>query len=209
MGLFDPSLLERGERYSQNFDYSVSKWRSLLQEEQPELMKRALREKTTPREMFDFIRNGPKNWYLFMTISEIEKYSAHEPPDLTKTSLFVKESPNVLLPSFPMLVDVISASIFIEIGLLVSTIYFWLFLREAKLSDVFPLPGTFLGVLSRNPVSRLLFDFLWAVGAVGSAILAYRSFSYSYANGILSFFIIVFSFLISLEGIEKKERKHK
>jgi hypothetical protein len=91
----------------------------------------------------------------------------------------------------------------VELAILLSVFYFWLYQQEARRSSTFPAPGTLFGVFSQSRTSLIVFQLLVATPACCAALLASRSLRYVRISNIaLGLLVFVLCFQILQTGIK-------
>jgi hypothetical protein len=89
----------------------------------------------------------------------------------------------------------------VELAILLSVFYFWLYQQEARRSPTFPAPGTLFGVFSQSRTSLIVFHLLVAVPACCAVLLASRSLRYVRISNIaLGVLVFVLCFQIRRMG---------
>src|SRR2546422_4275700 len=67
-----------------------------------------------------------------------------------RLKLLKKEQPDIALPSFGIPIGLLRSITIIELGMLFTLFYFWLYYRDARSSRQFPLRATLFGVVART-----------------------------------------------------------
>ncbi len=195
--LGDGKLLYLARSYSYQYNWLIYRWevlrsKMILDKSEipvitgpPEKMLKGI--STIPREKL--IKN--------LTLDNIKELSNYELPELSGLESNVKELTHFNLLSMGIPVGLISATFFIELGLIFSLAYFWLFQHEAKLSKNYPAPGTLFGVFQRTFISRNMFTAFMTLPAISSTLLAIKTFPYTYWTAVCVFFVVVFSITIA------------
>ncbi len=130
------------------------------------------------------------------TLPELTKLATYSPPSLQEGEALFKEQTTVVFPSQGLPVPLVTAIIMVQIANLLTTIYFWLYFREARASPSFPAAATLFGALARTRFTRCLFVLFLAVPPAASAALASRMLWLIRANGLLA--VVVSGLLATL-----------
>jgi hypothetical protein len=110
-----------------------------------------------------------------LSLSNVRELDELEKPDQERLSRLVDRLDQITVPSVPLPVSLDVATHLTLLGAVTALVYFWLWLREARQSETFPTPGTFLGTLGITPASRRLFLLFLCFAASATAILCWRS----------------------------------
>ena len=189
-------LLTLARSYSPRFSISIYRWEILRKRmisnnrkipvisRPPE--KKLKEEPSIPREELT----------KYLTLDDIRDLSNYELLELSDIDPLRRELSYFNLPSLGMPVETFSATYFIQLGLIFSLAYFWLFQYEAKLSKNYPAPGTLFGVFQRTYISQNMFKVFVALPAISSALLAIKTLPYTYWNAAFTVFVVGFSIMI-------------
>ena len=120
-------------------------------------------------------------------------------PEISETERLLKER-TFTFPSIGVPLDITSATLLVEIGLLLLTSYFWIWYREARVSPNFPASATLFGALARSVSSRFIFSLLIALPPTAAALVALRTVWISYWNMFFAILVTVVAFLIRRQG---------
>src|SRR6266849_2809223 len=120
-------------------------------------------------------------------------------PSLVEQAIL--EETRINLPNAKTSLTLGASTNLVELAILLSVFYFWLYQREARRSPTFPAPGTIFGVFSQSRTSLIVFDLLVAVPACCAALLASWSLRYVRISNIaLGLLVLVFCFQILRMG---------
>ncbi|HEY1266713.1 MAG TPA: hypothetical protein VGH16_05615 [Candidatus Binatia bacterium] len=199
--LGDGSLLSHARGFSNQINRSIYRWTYLRTmivlfskgKRQTEIVTHFPDEKTA------YVPSVTRDDLLALTIPEIIELASYEPVEETKLDALVRDDATLTLPSVGIPFNIIPAASLVEMALLLTSIYFWLYLREAKTSDNFPPSGTLFGVFSRSAPSRLVFRLLLLAPPVAAALLAYKTFWITPANVAPAVLIVLLGCVINLE----------
>jgi hypothetical protein len=133
----------------------------------------------------------------YLTLENLRGLASYELPELGEIEPHRKELSYFNLPSLGIPLGLIPATHFIELGLIFTLAYFWLYQREAKLSRNYPAPGTFFGVFRRTFIARQMFKVFTALPAIAATLLAIKSSSYTHWNIVFAVFVIGFCVTIA------------
>jgi hypothetical protein len=117
-------------------------------------------------------RNASSEYPSAFTLVDIEELSNFELPDAVAYEELRLGQPTIQTPGISYQVQLEAGSVLLEIAVLLTVIYFWIFYEEARVSSTFPAPGSLFAAFGRRPASRLLFYILIAVPGICSLILA-------------------------------------
>ena len=198
--LGDGAFLTHARLYSDHFNFSIYKWEifrhSLLMQKQSKGVVIVIPSKEVIRQDPSFPRN---ELLRHLTLENVRTLAKYELPILSDAGSSLREKELITLPSIGIPILPESAAIFIELGLLVSLIYFWLYLLEAKRSENFPAPSTIFGVFSNTFITQNIYYIFCTIPAISAILLGIHTFDYTYINIILASFVLLFSSLISYE----------
>src|SRR2546425_13072268 len=99
-----------------------------------------------------------------------------------RLKLLKKEQPDIALPSFGIPIGLLRSITIIELGMLFTLFYFWLYYRDARSSRQFPLRATLFGVVARTPAPGSIFFGFLLIPSATAAILAYKVLWFTYDN---------------------------
>lgn len=200
--LGDGNLLKEAQHYSIRYNRSIYRWsklrdRLLLQNSSKignipagTVSKAEGKEKhNVSISVRDILRK-------YLTLPQIIELANYEEPDVSEIDFLIKESGKITFPWIGMPLGLRSGALFVEIGLLVSTLYFWLYYREARLSNNFPAHGTLFGVFARTRSSEIMFKAFLCVPPIAACLLAYRSFWATPINSFLAGLVLLSVLLI-------------
>ena len=169
--LIDPAITTPARSYSYRSDQSIMRWQNLwsrlLVQRMDELRKHV--EERVKKLKGPLYLSGPLDHLMLKDIRTIAK---HEFDSIKQFELGLPEQKALTLPWMGIPLGLVSATTFIELGLLLSTAYFWLFYREARLLESFPAPGTLFGVFTRTRPVREMFLFLVMIPPIAATLLA-------------------------------------
>jgi hypothetical protein len=138
-----------------------------------------------------------------LTLADVRKLSSYDPLTFSEIDRPINEQAQFSLsPSSPLLAHE-AAAIFVEIFILISLIYFYIFQCEAKQSSSFPAAATLFGVFSRRCLFRFIFYVLLLFPPFATILLSIWSSYMTYLNFLFVAIIILVSF-----GIGKEYRDH-
>ncbi len=194
--LADRDLLSRARSVYADYDISIYRWQLFTD--------RVFEEKReNATDNIYMLKDGnlsfSREWLINnFTLAEAKELADYEYPDFERVVELFQNIGRVTLPFIQQPIKHLFAAIFIELGLLFSVIYFWLFQKEAGYSKSFPAPGTLFGVFYRTLLSRTIFRVLAVLVACSSAFLAYYSWPLSKLNIIPSGLVVLLSALIAM-----------
>jgi len=188
--LGDGNMLVQARRHSFKYNRSIFRWSVLLyrlifgREFSPLTQHRQERTGNVPT----YSKNQLS---LYLTLPKIKRLINYEMPDSRDIESLLRESNKVTLPWIGMPLRLGSGVLFVEIGLLISTFYFWLYYREAQLSNNFPSDGTLFGVFFRTRFSSMMFEIFITIPAIAASLLAFRSFWITPINAFLAVLVLL------------------
>ena len=187
--LNESELLTLARNYNNDFNFSIFKWENL----QYRLL--LSNSDDTAWADWDVVSSDTKreksNLLDLLTIDDIIKLAKYEYPEWDKVESMIEKS-KINIPSFSQKYRIIDASILIEIVILISIIYFWVFLVEAILSSNYPETGTFFNAISRTTISKFYFFCLLLFPAVISVLVGIKSIEYNKLNIICGIITLIF-----------------
>jgi uncharacterized membrane protein YfbV (UPF0208 family) len=134
-----------------------------------------------------------------LTLADVRKLSSYDPLTFSEIDRPINEQIQFSLsPSAPLLTHK-AAAIFVEIVILISLVYFYIFQYEAKQSSSFPAPATLFGVFNRRRLFKFIFYALLLFPPCAAIFLAVWSSYMTYLNFFFAAMIIVVSFGIGKE----------
>ena len=145
----------------------------------------------------DFCR---EEFLATLSLPQIKQLAEFEAPQLREMLALVKEQDNVVLPNIGFPIAMLSAVFFVQAGILVSCLYFWLFFREARTSRAFPAAATLFGAFSRTTTSRVLLHVLAFVPPLAAGALATKSYSLTAVN-VVPAVLTVFTAIATVRNI--------
>jgi hypothetical protein len=116
-----------------------------------------------------------------LTLKDIEELSNLALPDATAFEELRISQPTIQSPGISFQVQLEVGSVLLEIAMLLTVIYFWIFYEEARVSSTFGAPGSLFAAFNRKPAARLIFNILIAVPGICSLILAIWLSVYSFS----------------------------
>jgi len=135
-----------------------------------------------------------------LTLPQVEELANFNLPEISESERLLKEG-TFTFPSMGLPLGITSATLFVEIGLLLLTSYFWIWYREARLSPNFPASGTLFGALARSASSRFMFSLLIVSPPIAAALVALSTFwLLSYWNVFLAILVTIVASLIYGQG---------
>lgn len=135
-----------------------------------------------------------------LSLEDLTLLSNYESPELSEVVSVLKIKDSFTLPSLGMTVGLAEAPIFIELGMLISLIYFWLYQREAKLSQSYPAMSTLFSVFMGSFGARILFYIFCVAPPLSAIILGRYAWHYTYFPVIIALCSTFFSCLIIYES---------
>jgi len=141
-----------------------------------------------------------KRTTLKLTFPQLHELTNFAPPALSEAEVLLKEQTSVTLPSLGIPIGLIEGAYIVEVGILLSLIYFWVYYREARRSPQFPAEATLFGVFARTRLTRFVFFCLLTLPPIAGAILAEKSFGIAREHVVIAALIGVFAILIQLAG---------
>lgn len=124
-----------------------------------------------------------------LTVEEVKELAYYELPKLDEIEPIIKEIGRTDIGSFVKPLSLFSASAFVQLSLCVVMLYFFLFLKEAEVSDSFPGSGTIFSVLLRSRSRHILFCSLTTIPPIASSLLTFKFWYPAGQNFDLSFLI--------------------
>jgi hypothetical protein len=184
-------MLERARNYSHRYNLSIYGWQMLWYR-----IQREYRISTPPGEYSKTVSSA----VLSLTFSNLVQLLNYELPTMSDVEILHKEQASVTLPSLGVPVGLVSATLFLEIGLLLAVFYFWIWYTEAAVSENFPAPGTLFGAIARSLLSRLIFLLLIWVPPIAGVWLALKSYWIKPENSIFAAFGIILTLVVLKEA---------
>ena len=127
--LNESELLTRAKEYNNVFNFSIFKWENL----QYRLV--LSNSDDTAWADWDVVSNNPEkeksNLLEHLTIDDVIKLSEYEYPEWNRVESIIKKN-KINIPSFSQQFQIDHASVLIEIVILISIIYFWVFLVKQQ-----------------------------------------------------------------------------
>ena len=157
--LDDGNLLGAARQFSPRFNNSIYRW--------------------TTKQYRMQSRYSSREYPSEFTVVDIEELSNFALPDAVAYEELQLGQPTIQTPGIPFQVQLEAGSVLLEIAVLLTVIYFWIFYEEARGSSTFPASGSLFAAFGRTPASRLIFNILIAVPGVCSLMLAIRLSVYS------------------------------
>jgi len=124
--LADSKMLNRARSYSYRHNLAIYNWGILW-------YRIDAASYTEPR-------NVPKSIppsVFALTLPNLVQLVNHNLPAISDVEALYKEQASITLPSLGMPIGLVSATLFVEIGLMLSIFYFWIWFREAAASENF------------------------------------------------------------------------
>jgi|SRR5882724_1559005 len=132
---------------------------------------------------------------------DLVELAEFEPPTLTDVEALLKERSSVTLPSLGIPIGLIEGTTTVELGMLLSLFYFWLYYSEARRSVRFPADATLFGVFARNRVTRSAFIVFLLAPLVLAVVLATVTWFTRQLNGAIAVLIVTMGGLIAHVGL--------
>lgn len=136
----------------------------------------------------------------YLTLHNVRELSNYRFPDTKDLDLSIRDRAKFILPSLKQPIAFTSAIIFIEFGIALSVLYFWVYQREAQSSNTYPAPGTMFGVFSRTYLTKLIFLILSVLPLAASVLLAIYATPLTYISIVFAVLVSIFSVLIVKES---------
>ena len=187
--LSDGAFLARAQKYSYRYENSIYRWFLLLNR---------LDEEATSDDSSKG-QETPGMKISKLTLPQVEELVDVNLPEISDTERLLKEA-SFTFPSIGVPLDITSATLFVEIGLLLLTSYFWIWYREARVSPNFPASATLFGALARSASSRFMFSVLIVLPPIAAALVAMRTIWLSYWNVFFAILVIIVAVLIRRQG---------
>jgi hypothetical protein len=138
----------------------------------------------------------------YLTLADIRFLADFEYPDPSAIQQVFTEQTRITLPSAGSPLNLRAGTSLVEVSVLVSVIYFWLYQREARFSRTFPAAGTLFAVFNRTRTSRALLFLFASIPAVSAILLARWSLaSVRTLNSALALFVVVFCIPITRQAV--------
>jgi hypothetical protein len=131
-----------------------------------------------------------------LTVSDVTEIADFSLPAIAEAESLMEKHASVTLPSLGVPVSLIQATTLVELGILVSLFYFWLYYAEARRSPRFPADTTLFGALLRTRISRFAFFLLLATPPLTAAILAMKSWWVARENAPIAALVFIVGYLI-------------
>lgn len=136
----------------------------------------------------------------YLTMPQIIELINYEPVREYDLDPLLKEQSSLTVPSVGIPLTAIRAASLLEMALVLMTLYFWLYYREAKTSEHFPAPATLFAVFARTSLSRFIFNLLLLVPPAAAGLLANKSFWITPGNVVPAALVVLIALMIALEG---------
>ena len=159
--LSDTAFLVRAQKYSYRYENSIYRWFLLLN--------RLYEEATSDDSSKGQETKTPGMKISKLTLPQVEELVSVNLPDISEAERLLKEA-SFTFPSIGVPLDITSTTLFVEIGLLLLTSYFWIWYREARVSRTFPASATLFGALARSASSRFMFSLLILLPPIAAAL---------------------------------------
>jgi len=189
--LSDTAFLVRAQKYSYRYENSIYRWFLLLN--------RLYEEATSDDSSKGRETKTPGIDISKLTLPQVEELVNANLPEISEAERLLKEA-SFTFPSIGVPLDITSTTLFVEIGLLLLTSYFWIWYREARISPNFPASGTLFGALARSASSRFMFSLLILLPPIAAALVALRTVWLSYWNVFFAVLVTIVAFLIRRQG---------
>ena len=176
--LADESMLDAARQYSPKIRNSINSWtmsgfrmhKKILAAQRVMMLRSVIRSGIpSDKDMFEF------------TLANIEELSNFALPDPVAYEELRVGHPTIQTPGVPLQIQLEAGSVLLEIGILLTGIYFWIFYREARVSSNFPASGTLFAAFRRTRASRVIFTLLIIAPALCSLVLAIWLSQYSFS----------------------------
>lgn len=192
----EPNNIRLARRYSNEYDYDIYEWETYKYNILKDLP-------VTPKERF---RIGPgdsrvnierihEQYIDSLTLSQAKEISSIYMPDYKQLDENLNKF-KIKLPTIPVSVSSTAAALFIQSGILLSVIYFWVFVREAKETKIFLYKATLFGVFSRTFQSKVFFSLLISMPCISLAIYTLNPVLISLPSTIISIVSVALTFAI-------------
>ena len=188
--LSDDAFLVRAQKYSYRYDNSIYRW---------SLLRNSFFIYTSDDSSKGQVPTTPGMKISKLTLPQVEELANFNLPEISESERLLKEG-TFTFPSMGLPLGITSATLFVEIGLLLLTSYFWIWYREARLSPNFPASGTLFGALARSASSRLMFSLLIVSPPIAAALVALSTVWLTYWNVFLAILVTIVAFLIRRQG---------
>jgi len=183
-------------RYSNEYDYDIYEWETYKYNILKDLP-------VTPEERF---RTGPGDSHVnierihakyidYLTLNQAKEISSIYMPDYKQLDENLNKF-KIKLPTIPVSVSSTAAALFIQSGILLSVIYFWVFVSEAKETKIFHYKATLFGVFSRTFQSKVFFALLISMPCMSLAIYTLNPVLISLPSIIISIVSVALTFAI-------------
>jgi len=184
-------VLDRARTYSYRYNFSIYAWQMLWYRIQKESSLSTATRKY-PKTVSPWIYST----VYALTLQKLKNVVEYNAPTINDLESIYKEQASITIPSIGMPIGLLPATLFLEIGLLLSLFYFWIWFKEGARSDNFPAPGTLFGALATSPLSRAIFLMLIVTAPVSSLLLAIKSYWSKPENAVVAALVIAFSCVV-------------
>jgi hypothetical protein len=195
--LNDDPLLERARRFSNLSEQSIYRWQVLRAQLTPHAVNMVVvmapPQGTAPGRM-------RKSDIDDMTLRDVRRLSSFEPTSVQAFDEATKEFRQIPIPSLAYRLGLDGVVQAVDIVVLLSLFWFWLFEREARTSSSSPQPGTMFRAFGRSVSSRLSFYVLLCVPAFSVGWLADKTWNDHPVVGVASTAVTIW--LISVIAID-------
>jgi hypothetical protein len=178
-------LFKEASQVSPRYEHYIYAWQNLLFN----LYMQNFR-KSQPNTTLIFAQNSDEEMededypVKYLTLADVRRLSSYELLAFSEIEKPLKEQIQFSLSPNAPLFSLEAATIFVEIVLLLSLIYFYIFLCEAKSSPTFLAPATLFGAFSRTRLFRGIFLVLLFIPPLAATLLTIWSFPNVRVHGV-------------------------
>lgn len=187
--LDDGEFLTRAQKHSYRYQVSIYRWWSHLNQLLEDLPYAIADKGLTKKEAHEKRVSG-------LSLDKVEQLAQANLPDISEGERLLKETV-FTLPTVGIPVGITSATLFIEIAVLLLSAYVWIWYREARISPNFPAAGTVFGAFARSHLSRFMLRILVLVPAATAALLAWYTLWLTYWNSVFAVLVVLVARLIA------------
>lgn len=135
-----------------------------------------------------------------LTFPQIVKLIEYEPVKDSELDPLLREQQRIVLPPIGLPLSASHSATLVELALALIAMYFWLYYREARISDNFPAPATLFSIFARSKLTQLIFNLLLALPPISAGLLAQKSWWITPGNVIPAALVVLIGMMIALEG---------
>jgi hypothetical protein len=186
--LGDGGLITKARSYSYSYDLRIYRWAMRrhntiighIAKGRPVVVGRS-------EQASGFVKSYSKKELLDnLTLQDVRSLAEYELISVPEAENLATGAHRVNIPWALTSLTFQSASTFIEAALLVSCLYFWLFLKEAQRFGSYPSPGTLFSAFLRNKSTVLVYSTLSIVPAISAVLLAVYSWFFTAWNAFFA-----------------------